>query len=390
MTAKRYKPLEMIERLVSFDTVSSKSNLALIDFIEDYLGGHGVAARRTTDREGAKANLFATLGPEIAGGVVLSGHSDVVPVEGQPWTSNPFRVAARDGRLYGRGTADMKSFIAVALALVPDVLAAKVKIPLHLALTYDEEIGCLGVGGLIADVKTALPPPAIVIVGEPTDMKVVTAHKGVTGLRTTITGQEAHSSQPHRAGNAVLAAAELIAFIGRLAEEKRRDVPADSPFEPPYTSFNVGTIKGGSALNIVPRHCSFTWEFRGLPGEDGMAIRDRFTRFAEEEVLPRLRANAPKAAIMTELLADVPPLGAQDDSAAEALVRALTGAKTTDAVSFAAEAGLFQEAGFSTVICGPGSIDQAHQADEFIDLAQVEACERFLRRLIDWAAGAQG
>ena len=390
MTAKRYKPLEMIERLVSFDTVSFKSNLALIDFVEDYLGGHGVAARRTMDREGAKANLFATLGPEIAGGVVLSGHSDVVPVEGQPWTSDPFRVAARDGRLYGRGTADMKSFLAVALALVPDVLAAKVKIPIHLALTYDEEIGCLGVGGLIADVKAALPPPAIVIVGEPTDMKIVTAHKGVTGLRTTITGQEAHSSQPHRAANAVLAAAELIAFIGRLAEEKRRDAPADSPFEPPYTSFNVGTIEGGSALNIVPRQCSFTWEFRGLPGEDGMAIRDRFTRFAEEEVLPRLRANAPAAAIMTELLADVPPLGAQDDSAAEALVRALTGANTTDAVSFAAEAGLFQEAGFSTVICGPGSIDQAHQADEFIDLAQIEACERFLRRLIDWAAGARG
>ena len=385
--AETYTPRRMIERLVAFDTVSSKSNLALIDFVEDYLAGHGVATRRTRDATEAKANLFATLGPETAGGVVLSGHSDVVPVEGQPWDSDPFTVGERDGRLYGRGTADMKSFLAVALALVPEALAAPLRVPLHLAISYDEEIGCLGVRGLIADVTEHLPRPQIVIIGEPTSMKLVTAHKGTQGFETTVTGREAHSSQPHRAANAIQAAAELIGFLARLAEEKRGEGPLDERFDPPYTTSNVGTVAGGTALNIVPRHASFSWEFRLLPGDDGEALVRRFTRFAEDEVLPRLRSNAPEAAIETTPGVWVPPLRSESDSPAEDLVRLLTGANRAEVVSFATEGGLFQDAGFSTVLCGPGSIDQAHKPNEFIEIAQVEACEAFLRKLIAWSAG---
>ncbi len=387
MTSARLSPRQLIDRLVGFDTTSAKSNLTLIDFVEAYLSGHGVPARRTVDPSGQKANLFATLGPEASGGVVLSGHTDVVPVDGQSWAGDPFAVAERNECLYGRGTADMKSFLAVALALVPDALAAGLKLPIHLALSYDEEVGCLGVGGLIADVKANLPSPRIVIIGEPTCMKLVTANKGIAGFETRITGKEAHSSQPHRAANAIVAAAELIGFLARLAEEKRRTAPRDDRFEPPYTTFNVGTVAGGNALNIVPRHARFAWEFRLLPGDDGEEIVARFERFAEQEVLPRLRQTAPEAEIVTEALARVPPLVPESDSPAEALIRLLTGANRAEAVCFATEGGLFQEAGFSTVICGPGSIDQAHRPDEFIELAQVDACEAFLRKLIAWAAG---
>ncbi len=386
MPAKRFTPRKMAERLVGFDTTSAKSNLDLIDFVEGYLHGHGVPARRTVDATGRKANLFATLGPEAAGGVVLSGHTDVVPVEGQPWTSDPFVAVERNSRLYGRGTADMKSFLAVALALVPEALAAGLKVPLHLALSYDEEVGCLGVGDLIADVKAHLPPPRIVVVGEPTNMQLINANKGIAGFETRITGKEAHSSQPHRAANAIIAAAKLIGFLASLAEEKRQAGPKDGRFEPPYTTLNVGTVSGGNALNIVPRHARFAWEFRLVPGDDGDAIVTRFRRFAEQEVLPDLRRAAPEADIETKALAQVPPLTPEPDSAAEALVRRLTGANRAETVCFATEGGLFQEAGFSTVICGPGSIDQAHQPDEFIELAQIEACEAFLRKLIAWAA----
>jgi len=386
MSAERFSPREMAERLVGFDTTSSKSNLELIDFVEHYLRSHGVAARRTADATGRKANLFATLGPEAAGGVVLSGHTDVVPVAGQPWTSDPFSPVLRDGRLYGRGTADMKSFLAVALALVPEALAAGLEVPLHLALSYDEEVGCLGVGDLIADVKAHLPQPRIVIIGEPTGMKLINANKGIAGFETSITGKEAHSSQPQRAANAIVAAAELIGFLASLAEEKRETGPKDGRFEPPYTTLNVGTVSGGNALNIVPRHARFAWEFRLVPGDDGEEIVDRFRRFAEQQVLPDLRRAAPKAQIETKALAQVPPLTPEPDSPAEALVRLLTGANRTETVCFATEGGLFQEAGFSTVICGPGSIDQAHQPDEFIELAQIEACAAFLRKLIAWAA----
>jgi acetylornithine deacetylase len=378
--------IEMLERLVGFDTVSSKSNLALIDFVETYLQGFGVASRRTASADASKANLYATLGPEVAGGAVLSGHTDVVPVDGQAWSSDPFRMARKGTRLYGRGTADMKAFLAVALALVPEALQKPLRRPLHLAFSYDEETGCFGVGGLIEDVVRNLPLPAVVVIGEPSEMKLVNAHKGGYGFETRVTGKEGHSSQTHLTANAIFAATELIGFLAELAVEKRRTAPPDSPFEPPYSSISVGTITGGTALNIVPRHCAFEWEVRPLPGDSAEAVLERFNSFAQEQVLPRLRETAPEAAIVTVVHANVPPLAPEDDSPAEALVRLLTGANQTHVVSYCTEGGLFQKAGFSTVICGPGSIDQAHRPDEFIETSEIEACETFVRRLIDWAA----
>ena len=381
-------PIEILEHLIAFDTVSSKSNLELIAFVEAYLAEYGIASRRTVSPNGEKANLFATIGPEAPGGIVLSGHSDVVPVEGQPWTSDPFAMTRRDSRLYGRGTSDMKGFIAVCLALVPEMTESPLRKPLHFAFSFDEEVGCTGVGHLIEDVTENLPLPAAVIIGEPSDMKLVNAHKGGYGFRTTVTGKEAHSSQLHRAGHAVYAAIDLVQFLRKIAEEKQRDAPPDSPFDPPYSTLHVGVFNGGTALNIVPRQCVFEWEMRPLPDDNAEAVLGRFNHYAETEVLPRLRETAPEASIVTEVEAAVPPLKPEADSPAEALVRLLTGANRSHVVSYCTEGGLFQRAGMPTVICGPGSIDQAHKPDEFIEIAQIEACEDFLRRLIEWAATA--
>lgn len=376
----------MIDRLVGFDTTSAKSNLALIDFAQDYLESQGARCRRTLNDEGTKANLFATLGPEAPGGVVLSGHSDVVPVEGQAWTSDPFRVVERDGRLYGRGTADMKTFLATALALVPEFQARPLRRPIHIALSYDEEVGCTGVGAMVRDIAANLPQPDMVIVGEPTGMKIVNGHKGCYLFETRVGGQAAHSSQPHHGGNAIVAAGRLIAFLAEMAAERRTAAPSDSNFDPPYTTFNLGQIEGGRAINIVAQDCRFTWEFRPLPGEDTEAIVAAFEAHARDAVLPALREFAAAASIETERLATVPPLAPENEGAAESLVRRLSGVNDTGVVSFATEGGIFQAAGLSTVVFGPGSIDQAHKPDEFITLAQVAACEDFLLKLRDWAA----
>ena len=386
MASIRPQTREMIDRLIGFDTTSAKSNLALIDFAQDFLESHGARCRRVLNEDASKANLFASLGPEGPGGVVLSGHSDVVPVDGQPWDSDPFTVIERDGRLYGRGTCDMKSFLATALALVPEFQAQPLKHPLHIALSYDEEVGCTGVGGMIRDITANLPRPEMVIVGEPTDMKIVNGHKGCYIFETRVHGEAAHSSQPHRGGNAILAAGRLIAYLADLAAIKRRDAPADSPFDPPYTTLNVGQIEGGKAINIVAQDCRFVWEFRPIPGEDIDGIAESFETFARQEVLPGLAEFAPGAAIETTRLATVLALAPEDDGAAEALVRRLAGVNATGVVSFGTEGGLFQEAGMSTVVFGPGSIDQAHKPNEFIALEQVAACEEFLLKLRDWAA----
>jgi acetylornithine deacetylase len=386
MASIRPETREMIERLVGFDTTSAKSNLALIDFAQHYLESRGARCRRTLNAEASKANLFASLGPAAPGGVVLSGHSDVVPVDGQPWDSDPFRVVERDGRLYGRGTADMKSFLATALALVPEFQAQPLRRPIHIALSYDEEVGCTGVGAMLRDITENLPAPEMVIVGEPTDMRIVNGHKGCYLFETRVKGQAAHSSQPHRGGNAILAAGRLIAFLAEAAAQKRRAAPADSPFDPPYTTFNLGQIEGGKAINIVAQDCSFTWEFRPLPGEDTEAIVAAFEAHAREAVLPALSEFAPGAAIETARLATVLPLAPEADGAAESLVRRLSGVNDSGVVSFGTEGGIFQAAGLSTVVFGPGSIDQAHKPNEFITLAQVAACEAFLLKLRDWAA----
>ncbi|GAB4235896.1 MAG: acetylornithine deacetylase [Kiloniellaceae bacterium] len=386
MSAIRPQSREMIERLVGFDTTSAKSNLALIDFAQDYLEGQGARCRRTVNVEGTKANLFASLGPEGPGGVVLSGHSDVVPVDGQPWDSDPFKVIERDGRLYGRGTADMKSFLAVALALVPEFQAQPLKQPLHIAMSYDEEVGCTGVGGMIDDIVTNLPRPEMVIVGEPTDMQIINGHKGCYIFETRVHGQAAHSSQPHHGGNAIFAAGRLIAFLAEMAARKRAEAPTDSPFDPPYTTFNLGLIEGGKALNIVAQDCRFGWEFRPIPSEDTEAIIREFEAFARDEVLPSLGEFAPEASIETEPLSTVLPLTPVADNPAEALVRRLSGSNAAPGVvSFGTEGGLFQAAGLSAVVFGPGSIDQAHKPNEFITLEQVAACEDFLLKVRDWA-----
>lgn len=390
MSAHNYSPMEMIERLVGFPTVSSDSNLNLIEFVRDYLAGHGIESRLTYDDDKRKANLFATIGPDRAGGVVLSGHTDVVPVAGQPWESDPFTLSRRGDKLYGRGTSDMKSFIAIALAAVPTFLKAGLRRPIHLALSYDEELGCFGVPRMLRDIAANLPLPAMAIIGEPTSMQLANRHKGDLVFRTVFTGRDGHSSAPHRGLNAILSAAEFLTFLSRLAEELREQGPHDDSFDPPYTTFNVGQIDGGTAFNIVARRCEIIWEFRPLPGVAPETVIARVRGFAEGELLARMRRVAEEAAIETTTLCDLPPLMPEPDSPAEALIRALTGVNEAIGVAFGTEAGHFQQTGIPAVVFGPGSIQQAHKPNEFIEIAQVEACIGFMRKLSAWAASAPG
>ncbi|MCP4329856.1 MAG: acetylornithine deacetylase [Alphaproteobacteria bacterium] len=381
MDARNPASRDLIERLVGFDTTSSKSNLALIDEVADYLRDHGARVHVLASDDRTKANLFASVGPDVAGGICFSGHTDVVPVDGQPWDSDPFEVVEHDGRLYGRGTADMKSFIAVGLALVPEMTGRQLSAPIHFALSYDEETGCHGAPHIIAAFDDALPRPDLVIVGEPTEMKVVNANKGIVVVTTVVTGLEAHSSLTDRGVNAIFQGGHLLRYLEDQALEFRTHRDAD--FDPPYSTLSVGTIAGGTAVNIIPRQCTIQWEFRPLPEVDIAAVVAAYDDFATETVLPEMRAVHPEATIETTLVVSVPGLAPDPDSAAEALVRRLTGANRSHTVSFAAEAGLFQAAGIPTVICGPGAIGQAHQPNEFIALDQIAKCEDFMRRVID-------
>jgi acetylornithine deacetylase len=376
----------MLSRLVSFDTTSRDSNLELISFVEDYARSYGLAPRRIPNPEGTKANLLISIGPQEPGGIILSGHTDVVPVDGQPWDSDPFNMIERDGKYFGRGTSDMKAFSAVILSLLPQLTRQPLKTPVHIALSYDEEVGCLGVRPMIADIVKSVPMPRLAIIGEPTDMKVVNAHKGIRSFRTTVTGREAHSSQTDKGVNAVMVAAELIMHLAKLAEDMRRRGDPSGRFDPPYTTVQSSTIEGGTALNILARHCLFQWEFRYLPGTSQDEILDAFNAYAANEVLPRLKAIAPEADIVTKPRAHVPALVATDGCPAEALAKQLTGRNHAEAVAYGTEAGLFQEAGIPSVVCGPGNIQQAHKPNEFIEISQVAACEQFIRKLIDHAA----
>ena len=386
MSGTIYSPVEMIERLISFDTTSRESNLPLIHFVRDYLASHGVESALIYDETGRKANLYATLGPDSVPGIGLSGHTDVVPVDGQPWHTDPFRVVQKDGRLYGRGTADMKSFSAIALALVPEFVARELKTPIHFALSFDEEVGCLGAPLMIEKLDAELgPKPKIVIVGEPTDMAVVNAHKGVVCFLTKVRGLEAHSSASHRGVNAVQYAARLINFLADMADEMENSAASGTGFDPPYTTIHVGTIQGGTAQNIVPLDCAFTWEYRLMPGADPDEIHERFERFANETVLPHMHAVDPTTLIETELICSVPGLEPDSESLAESMVMALARTNRTEVVAYGTEAGQFQQAGIATVVCGPGSILQAHQPNEYIELSQVRACEAFMRRLLNEA-----
>lgn len=390
MSAEPLTPraLDLMDRLVGFDTTSRLSNLALIAWVESYLAGHGVASRRVPNADGTKSNLIATIGPAVAGGVVLSGHTDVVPVDGQPWTSDPFKVTPRDGRLYGRGTCDMKGFLALALAAVPDLVAARPQRPVHLAFSYDEEVGCLGAPDMIAVIARELPRPALVVVGEPTRMEAVSGHKGISTFKVTVMGKEAHSSQTQLGVSAVMAAVELMASLVALSKDLEARADPASPFTPKGATLTIGQVNGGTAVNILARECVFFFDLRCPPGVDPDEALAAF--YGEVEVMDgKLKARAPEAGVRLERRSNTPPLAPETDGAAEAFARRLAGDNgPARVVAFAAEAGQFQQAGFSTVICGPGSIDQAHQPDEFVERSQMERGSAFMSRLVDWAATA--
>lgn len=374
--------LDLLARLVAEDTTSSRSNLGLIAIVEEVLDAAGAVHRRVPSEDGTKASLVARIGPEVEGGVVLSGHSDCVPVEGQPWTSDPFTLTADGDRLVGRGTTDMKGFLAVVLALAGEAAGADLAHPLLLALSYDEEVGALGAGPLVADLVAHEPTPRACLVGEPTSMRPVTAHKGVRSFRTVVTGRDGHSSKPHLAANALAGAARLATFIDDLAAE-HREAAADERFDPPYTTFNLATLTSGQAINIVPREAELTWEYRPVPADDSDDIRKQVDRFARDEVLPRLHAGFPGATVDTTPTAVLPALAGEDGGPAEALARTLTSFESeAGTVPFGTDGGHFQAAGISTVVIGPGDIDQAHQPDEYIERSQLDEAERFVRRLI--------
>ncbi len=376
---------DLMSRLVAFDTTSSKSNIPLILFVEDYLRQHGVASYLVPTADGAKASLFATIGPPDRPGVGLSGHTDVVPVDGQSWSSDPFTVVRRDGRYFGRGTADMKGFLACVLAAVPAFKTAKLKIPVHIIFSYDEEIGCIGVRPMIREMGVSLPVPRVVIVGEPTGMQAVDAHKGPVRWTIDIQGRAAHSSMAHLGVNAISSAGQVLAELGRLEEELRAGAP-DLRFDPPYPTLQVTAIEGGTASNIVPVSCRIGFEVRALPGLDVDALEIRLMHVVSERILPRMRDIAPEAGITISRTNHVPPFAATTGSEAVGLALALTGSNETFAVSYATEAGLFQDKGAPSVVCGPGDIAQAHTADEWIAESELHKCMTFLHRLMDWCA----
>jgi len=384
MKGPSYSATELLARLVHFDTTSNRSNLPLVRFVEDYLAQHGIASHLVPNAEGTKASLYATIGPAAVSGIALSGHTDVVPVEGQSWTSDPFVLTERDGRFYGRGGADMKGFLACVLAAVPDLKKRHLTVPVHLAFSYDEEVGCIGVRPLIAEIGRRFVRPRVVIVGEPTSMSVVDAHKGPVRWRVDIQGRAAHSSMAPLGVNAISVAGKLLAELTRI-EQELKAAPRDERFDPPYATLQVTRIDGGTATNIVPVSCRLDFDLRALPGVDASAIDRRIRAFADRECVAEMRRVAPEAGIEVRIANEVPPFASGPNSEAVALALHLAGQNETHAVSYATEAGLFQAAGSPAVVVGPGDIAQAHIADEWIAKDQLDKCMGFLTRLGDWA-----
>ena len=381
--AIRPEILAMIERLIAFDTTSRDSNLGLIEWVRDYVKGYGFASRLTYDGSSRKANLFATLERGSNPGIVLSGHTDVVPVDGQNWTSDPFKAVVKGDRLYGRGACDMKGYIAVALAMAPRFAAAELKAPLHFALSYDEEVGCLGVRGLLEDLARNNVRPAGAIVGEPTNMQPVIAHKGKRSYHCCVHGKEAHSALTPRGVNAIEYAARLICYIRHMAERMQTCEPRDYGIDVPFTTLQTGVIAGGTASNIVPRDCNFDFEFRYLPGADPDALEREIKDYAERVILPEMHKTDSGTGISIETKSEIPGLNAGESDKMTALAQALSRDHTSSKVAYATEGGLFQQAGIPAIICGPGSIEQAHKPDEYIALEQVVKCESFMQRLLE-------
>ncbi|HWT69595.1 MAG TPA: acetylornithine deacetylase [Pseudomonas sp.] len=375
---------DLLERLVGFATVSRDSNLQLIRFIEAYLAGYGVQSELFFNDDGTKANLFATIGPLVSGGVVLSGHTDVVPVDGQAWTVDPFRLSEKDGRLYGRGTADMKGFIASVLAAVPTFVQRPLRLPVHLAFSYDEEVGCLGVRPMLVELQKRPHKPALCLIGEPTELKPVLGHKGKLAMRCEVRGAACHSAYAPYGVNAIEYAAKLIGRLGAIGEQLAHPDHHDPRFDPPYSTVQTGVIKGGRALNIVPAECEFDFEVRALPDFDAQDVASQLQTYAEEQLLPRMRAVQADTDIKLRQLSAYPGLATSPESEAAHLLAILSQSSAFGTVAFGTEGGLFDQAGIPTVVCGPGSMDQGHKPDEFIALEQLEGCEAMLIRLADY------
>jgi acetylornithine deacetylase len=371
----------MLARLVAFDTTSARSNLACIDFTRDTLAGLGVEAWVIPDSAGTKAALHAIIGPRVAGGVALSAHSDCVPVEGQAWQADPFALRRQDGRLVGRGAVDMKGFWACALAAVPGLLARDLKRPIHLCLSFDEETTMAGAPLLVGALAAHAPPPAMCIVGEPTRMAPVVAHKGYASWEATVTGRTGHSSLTHRTANALEAAAEAVTTLKRIARRFAADGRRAPGFEPPWTTVHTGTFRAGTILNIVPDLAEFVFEVRSVPGDAAEAVLAELQATLERDVLPGLRAAAPDAGFTFRRRCDAPPCDLADDAPLLALVQACGAAGAPERVAYGTEAGFFQRAGIATLVCGPGDIAQAHQPEEWIAEAEIAACTAFLDRL---------
>jgi acetylornithine deacetylase len=375
---------DLLARLIAFPTVSRDSNLALIDFVRDYLEGLGLSCELDYNAERSKANLHARLGPAGGGGVMLSGHSDVVPVDGQAWSVPAFALTERDGLLYGRGAADMKGFIACVLAAVPRLLARPLRRPLHIAFSYDEEVGCLGVRSLVERLRASPECPAICLIGEPTEMRPVLGHKGKLAMRCQVHGAACHSAYAPQGVNAIEYAAKLIGKLVEIGAQLAAPARRDARFDPPYSTVQTGLIQGGRALNIVPAECQFDFEVRALPADDPQQVARDLRAYAETELLPQMRAVSAASAIEFQALSAYPGLATDPQGEAAELLALLSGSRDFSTVAFGTEGGLFDEAGIATVICGPGSMEQGHKPDEFVSLAQLDACDALLARLAQW------
>ncbi len=377
------KTVEILERLVGFESISRRPTHGIIGYIQQYLEDQGITSSLSYDDAGERANIFATIGPEIDGGVMLNGHTDVVPVDGQIWTSDPFVLRREGDRLYGRGSVDMKGFLACVLASVPAFKAADLKRPIHIAFSYDEEIGGLGMPVLLESMSGNAFRPSIVIVGEPTGMHIVTGHKGGYEMRTEIIGHAVHSCDPSKGANAISAATKLIAKIEELGAMRASQPIAGSSFVPPYPTFNVGTIEGGAARNATAGWCNFQWEYRPMPGEDGAATIAEIEAYAAQEILPSLRAISADTDIRIITETAVPPLDDRNATVAADFVSALSGNNSREVVSFGTDAGYFSNADFSTVVFGPGDISRAHKPDEYIEMSELAQGLNFLSKVAD-------
>jgi acetylornithine deacetylase len=373
----------MLARLVSFDTTSRNSNLALIGHVRAYLDAHRIPYRISTDASGEKANIHAIVGPQCAGGVALSGHVDTVPVDGQAWTADPFTLRQSNGRLYARGSADMKGFVAACLAAVPDIKARRLARPLHLFISYDEEVGCHGARRLLEDLDESGLKPALCVVGEPSGMQPILAHKGKLNLRVGVRGLPGHSSEPGKGVNAVQAASEAVAYVAAEARRLAKEGPFEEGFDPPHTTIHVGTIQGGTILNIIPERCEFVMEWRPIPGDDAMRHLERLREFVAANIEPAMHAVSRGTGFDFEITTTMPGLSLDADHPLTAIVKQLTGSNSTGKVSYGTEGGFYQDAGIPTIICGPGHIAQAHQPDEWVAQDQLDACDTFIRGLVD-------